>query len=84
MVKNKGMYFKYFSLNWGTFIDTRCTKWAHDLCLGFSPLTSAIVSSNMRDFASQGLWPFPDAIFNFLFFEQVEDNWGKTGGVLVN
>ena len=24
MVKNKGMYFQYFSLNWGTFIDTRC------------------------------------------------------------
>ena len=34
----------------------------------------------MRDFASQGLWSFPDAIFNFLFPELVENNWGKTGG----
>ena len=50
----------------------------------YSPLTSVIVSPNMRDFASQGLWPFPDAIFNFLFFELVEDNWGKTGGILVS
>ena len=32
------------------------TKWAHGLCFGYSPLTSVIVSSNMRDFASQGLW----------------------------
>ena len=29
----------------------------------------------MRDFASQGLWPFPKAIFNFLFW-----NWSKTNG----
>ena len=34
----------------------------------------------MRDFASQGLWPFPDDIFNFFVEELVEDNWGKTGG----
>ena len=64
---------------WKSLIDSY-TKWAHDLCLGFSSLTSAIVSSNMRDFASQGLWPFPDAIFNFLFFDQVKDNWGKPVG----
>ena len=30
MVKSKGMYFQYFSLNWGTFIDTRCIM---NLCL---------------------------------------------------
>ena len=39
---------------------------------------------NMRDFASQGLWPFPDDIFNFFVGELVENNWGKTGGVLVS
>ena len=39
-----------------------------------------IVSPNMRDFASQGLSPFPDAIFNLFVEELVEDNWGKTGG----
>ena len=38
----------------------------------------------MRDFASQGLWPFPYAIPNFFVDELVEDNWGKTGGVLVS
>ena len=37
----------------------------------------------MRDFASQGLWPFSDAIFNFLYFELAEDNWGKTGLVSI-
>ena len=31
----------------------------------------------MQDFASQGLWPFPDDIFNFFVEELVEDNWGK-------
>ena len=35
----------------------------------------------MRDFASQGLWSFPDDIFNFFVGEPVENNWGKTGGV---
>ena len=34
----------------------------------------------MRDFASQGLWPFPDAIFKFFVEELVEDNWGKLVG----
>ena len=38
----------------------------------------------MRDFASQGLWPFPNAIFNFLVEELVENNWRKIGGVLVS
>ena len=28
-------------------------------------------------------WPFPYAIFNFFVEELVEDNWGKTDGVLV-
>ena len=27
--------------------------------------------------ASQGLWPFPDAIYNFFVEELVENNWGK-------
>ena len=39
-----------------------------------------IVSPNMRDFASQGLWPFPDAIFYLFVGELVEDNWGKFVG----
>ena len=34
----------------------------------------------MRDFASQGLWPFPDAIFYLFVGELVEDNWGKLLG----
>ena len=39
----------------------------------------------MRGFVSQELWPFPDAILNFLIvLELVEDNWGKTDGVLVS
>ena len=68
---------------WKPLIDSY-TKWAHDLCLGYSSLTSAKVSPNMGDFVSQGLWPFPNANFNFLIPELVEDNWGKTGGVLVS
>ena len=42
------------------------------------------VSPNMRDFASLGLWHFADAIFYLFVRELVEDNWGKTGGVLVS
>ena len=38
----------------------------------------------MRDFASQWLWPFLDDIFNFFVGELVENNLGKTGGVLVS
>ena len=38
----------------------------------------------MRDFGSQGLWPFPDDIFNIFVGELVENNWGKTGGILVS
>ena len=34
-------------------------------------------------FASQGLWPFPDDLFNFFVGEILENNWGKTDGVLV-
>ena len=34
----------------------------------------------MRDFASQGLWPFPDDIFNFFVGELVENNWGELVG----
>ena len=34
----------------------------------------------MRDFASLGLWPFPDAIFYLFVGELVEDNWGKLVG----
>ena len=34
----------------------------------------------MRDFASQGLWPFPDDIFDFFIEELVENNWGKLVG----
>ena len=33
-------------------------------------------------FASQGLWTFPDDIFNFSVGELVEDNWGKLTGFL--
>ena len=36
----------------------------------------------MQDFASQGLWPFPDAIFIFFDEELVKDNWGKLVGFL--
>ena len=58
------------------------TKWAQELGLGYSPLTPAIyiVSLNMRDFASLGLWPFPDAIFYLFVGKLVENYWGKTGG----
>ena len=59
------------------------TKSAHNLRFSYNPLISAIVSPNMQDFASQGLWHFPDVIFNFLFLLIVEDNWGKTSGVLL-
>ena len=34
--------------------------------------------------ASEWLWPFPVAIFNFFVEELVEDKWEKTGGVLVS
>ena len=37
----------------------------------------------MRDFASQGLWPFPDDIFNLFVKELVEDNWEKIVGFSV-
>ena len=40
-----------------------------------------IVSPNMRDFSSLGLWPFPYAIFYLFVGELVENYWGKTGGV---
>ena len=40
--------------------------------------------ADMRDFASQGLWLFPDDIFHFFVEELVEDNLGKTVGVLVS
>ena len=43
---------------------------------------SAILSPNMRDFANQGLWPFPDDIFNFFVGELLENNWGKLAGFL--
>ena len=35
-------------------------------------------------FCEPGVVTFPDAIFNFFVKELVEDNWGKTGGVLVS
>ena len=38
----------------------------------------------MRDFVSQGLWPIPDDIFNFFVGELIENNWEKTGVVLVS
>ena len=54
--------------DWKTLIDSY-TKWAHEHFLGYIPLTSVmIVSPNVRDFTSQELWPFPNAIFNFLFW----------------
>ena len=31
----------------------------------------------MRDFASLGLWPFPDAIFYLFVGELVENYWGE-------
>ena len=34
----------------------------------------------MRDFASQGLWPFADDTFNFFVGELVDNNWGKLVG----
>ena len=34
----------------------------------------------MRDFASLGLWPFPDAIFYLFVGELVENYWGKLVG----
>ena len=45
-----------------------------------SAIDQIIVSPNMRDFGSQGLWPFPDAIFNLFVGELVEDNWEKLVG----
>ena len=45
--------------------------------------SSAIVSPNMRDFASQGLWPFPDDIFNF-FVGELAEKGGKLVEVLVS
>ena len=38
------------------------------------------VSPNIRDFASLGLWPFPDAIFYLFVGELVENNWGELVG----
>ena len=38
----------------------------------------------MWDFASLGLWPFPDDIFYLFVGELVEDDWGKAGEVLVS
>ena len=35
-------------------------------------------------FCEPGIVTYPDAIFNILFPDPVEDNWGKTGGVLVS
>ena len=43
-----------------------------------------IVSPNMRDFASLGLWSFPNAIYYFFVGEVVENIWEKTDGVLVS
>ena len=37
----------------------------------------------MQDFASHGLRPFPDDIFNFSVGDLVENKLGETGGVLV-
>ena len=39
-----------------------------------------IVSPNMRDFASLGLWPFPDAIVYLFVGELVENYWGDWWG----
>ena len=55
----------------------------HEFCdlIGQTRLKKShnLVSPNMRGFASQGLWHFPDAIFNFLFL-----NLSMTiGGTLV-
>ena len=36
----------------------------------------------MQDFASQGLWPFPDDIFNFFVGELVKDFEEKLAGFL--
>ena len=41
-----------------------------------------IVSPNMRDFASLGLWPSPDAIFYLFIGELVEHYWGNLVGFL--
>ena len=63
---------------WKPLIDSY-TKWAHNLPLGHSPLTSAIiVSPDMWDFASQGLWPFPNTILSPCFGtspRQLGENW---------
>ena len=70
--RNNSLYYSY-------------TKWAHDRSLGYySPLTSALVSPNMRDFASQGFWHFSRRHFYSFVPKLVEDNWGNTGGVLVS
>ena len=58
------------------------TKWAHDRYLGYKPLISVVVSPNMWDFVSQGLWPFPDPIFDFLFLNLSKTIGGKLVGFL--
>ena len=72
----------WFSLIWSSFKFLVII----DYFLGKKHIESTMLcySPNMRDFASQGLQPFPDDIFNFFVRELVEDNWGKTGGALVS
>ena len=63
---------------------TRTTQHMHDQ-------TTSIQSSHwvymffysLAKHVSQGLWPFPDAIFNFFVEELVEDNWGKLLGLMM-
>ena len=65
----------------GNRYGTRTMQHMHDQ-------TTSVQSSHwvymLAKHASQGLRPLPNAIFNFFAEELVEDNWGKTGGVLVS
>ena len=59
------------------------TKWARELFLGYSPLTSAIWSCQTCEiFRARGsdIFLAPFLILLILKFELVEDNWGKLVG----
>ena len=61
MVKNKGMYFSYFSLNWGTFIDTCCIiilPSFESLGENYGPKVTAFVyCSRAHSFIQSFPWP---------------------------
>ena len=66
----------------GNRYGTRTKQYLHDQTTSVHPIKltcAAIVSPNMTDFASQGLWPFPDDIFISLFKNYSRFNLGKTG-----